>query len=98
MTDSLIYWYQDDSSNGNYYTVYASQETINKIGYKPMYFEYAKKFADYGPIIVVVYNRYNINSYSSYVYKSSTDNYWSKKIYNLKDIDYDNRHSVQFSL
>jgi hypothetical protein len=39
MSNSLIYWYQDN-------TIYTSQETIDKVGYISLYFEYARRYSD----------------------------------------------------
>lgn len=97
MSNSLIYWYQDNSSNSYYYTVYASQETIDKIGDNSTYFEDAKRYADEGNIIVLVFNKQNVIYYDAYIYTSPYDTYWQNKIKLSESIKYNERQTIKFN-
>lgn len=80
------HFFTDNSSNAAYYAIYATKSTIDKIGYKPCYFEDGIGFSNYGTIIIIVFpkNLYttssSIQNYTAYIYNSSKQPYWSKKI------------------
>jgi hypothetical protein len=98
MSKPLIYWYQDNTSNSYYYTVYASQETIDKIGYTPSYFEDAKRFSDEGTILVLVFNKEKVIFYDAYIYTSPYDTYWKNKIKLSEKIKYNERQTIKFNI
>jgi hypothetical protein len=97
MSNSLCYWFQDDSSNSYHYIIYTSQDIIDKVGYYPIYFEYSKNFSNYGPIIVIIFNKNKIH-YNSYLYNNSKDEYWSNKIKLHSRINYDDRKDIKFNI
>lgn len=93
----LNFSYEDTSSNAYNYVVYTSKDTISKFGYKPFYFEYAKNLAKFGPVIVIVYNKNNLNCYSSYIYNNHKYEYWANNFStHNQDIHYTNRHDTSF--
>jgi hypothetical protein len=95
----LNFSYEDTSSNAYNYVVYTSKDTISKFGYTPFYFEYAKNLAKFGPVVVIVYNKNNLNCYSSYIYNNDTDEYWANRLLNYeKNYHYSNRHTALFNI
>jgi hypothetical protein len=96
--EPLIHWYDDHSSLAYNYVIYASKNTIHKANCTPMYFEYAKQYSDLGTIVVIVFNKTNIDFYKSYIYTSSIDEYWSRQIYLDNFIDYYERYNFQFNI
>jgi len=98
MSKPLIYWYQDNTSNSYYYTVYASQETIDKIGYTPSYFEDVKRYSDEGTILVLVFNKERVIFYDAYIYTSPYDTYWKNKIKLSEKIKYNERQTIKFNI
>jgi hypothetical protein len=86
----LSHWYDDNSSNSNFYAIYTTDNVKNKVNYTPCYFEDGKRFSDLGPVVIIIFNK-NIfneatNFYQAYLYSSNNDPWWI----NTMDIDYSN--------